>query len=216
METEMEPSMQTLQKFAITAVFSLTCFTVPVMSVAAADAIPKLGSGSGLGTGTGNGTGPGQVVPPVEQTPVDVGNGLGAGGTGGSASDEAQVPGGPSGANLGGGTQVDEGPKAEAKALKEALEAAFKAKNREASLLLKEKSGTKVSTRIRQERLKLRAEKPVEVVAEQGTMARKALLDVNYEDLRKKPTDYSELRELGKERMEKGKEGRERRDVGGP
>ena len=147
---------------------------------------------------------------------MEVGSGLGANGTDGNVSNEAQVPGGPDGANLGGGTSADDARKAEAKALKEILEEAFKAKNREASLYLKEKAGSKVSERIRQERLKARSEKQGEVISEQGSMARKALLEVNFEELKKKSTEHSDLLESAKEQAkDRSKDARERRDLGG-
>jgi hypothetical protein len=208
--------MQALQKFAITAVFSLTCFTVPVMSVAAADAIPNLGSGtgSGLGTGNGTGTGPGQVVPPIVETPVPGGSELGVGGSEGSASNAATVPGGPG--EVTGGGSVSDAQRAESTSIRDVLEKAFKDKNRAASELLKEKLPNKVSDRIRQERLKIRTEKQAEVVSEQGTMARKALLDVSFEELKKGAGDHTDLLEAAKEQLkDRGKEARERRDLGG-
>jgi ElaB/YqjD/DUF883 family membrane-anchored ribosome-binding protein len=49
-EEELEPSMQTFQRIAITAVFTLTCFTVPVLRAATLESGTKEDAEAGKGT----------------------------------------------------------------------------------------------------------------------------------------------------------------------
>lgn len=90
-ETPTEPTMQTLHKFAITAVFTLTCFSVPVLQASGAEN----GSGGTSGSGQAQTRVPGTPrtgdADSVVRFPPGAGSGSSAEGGGGSGLERPTV-----------------------------------------------------------------------------------------------------------------------------
>ncbi len=222
-ETETEPSMHALSRFAVTAVFTLTCFTVSVVTARAATrGLPATGGGgvaSGLGAvgdpskavvseGPGNAatppavdppstpagsTAPTDVTPSGEGTLVTPGNGSGSGSGTETGTGAETVPKLDWGSGLGVTEQI------------RALEDQFKREQRDAIVRYREQLKA-VRDTPSEERGRLREQIQIEYqqIREDLIERQKTLRDEirrRFEEFQKEHPEHRELIDDAKERL---------------
>jgi hypothetical protein len=195
--------MQTLQRFAMAAVFTLTCFTVPVTSVAATE--------EGYGEATVR-----REPPPARDSSSQNAEGAESrlSGLPGSTAHLPKVVEPPVG---GPGTPV-QGPGKTLQELKTRLEESFRKERHELQLTIEAARKSKLADRKRQERERNRDRRTSlnSTVLNRMLELQRSLLELSFEDLKSRRSDHRELIDAAKDAIkERAREAsRERRGHG--